>query len=128
MKVSGDLECTSRIFCVFFQNKSCFVPLLLTLLSRNHRYNVVHLNLRKHIEENDLCTKIITFCPTVKHRSSLNLGCTARPHSVFWCTPWKGESTCSVTTESIPYYKDEENFVREDDSELHWIILNLTCC
>lgn len=53
-----DLECASRIFCVLFLNKSCFVPLLLTLLSRNHRYNVVHVNLRKRTEQNDLCRKL----------------------------------------------------------------------
>lgn len=85
---SVDLECASRVFCLLFQNKSCFVPLLLTLVSGSHRYNVVHLNLRKHTEQNDLCTKIIAFCPAVKHRSSLNLGlCTTRLHPVFWCTP-----------------------------------------
>lgn len=113
---SVDLECPSRIFCLLFQNKPCFVPSLLTLLSRNHRYNVVHLNLRKHNWAEWSCTKIITFCPTVKHRSSLNLGlCTTRLHCVFWCTPWKGDSTCSVTNESMPYYKDEEKFVMEDD-------------
>lgn len=54
---SVDLECTSRIFCLLFQNKSCFVPLPLTLLLRNHRYNVVHLNLRKHTEQNDFSQK-----------------------------------------------------------------------
>lgn len=51
------LECTSRIFCLLFQNKSCFVPLPLTLPSRSHRYNMVHLNLRKHTEQNDFSQK-----------------------------------------------------------------------
>lgn len=73
-----DFGCTSRLFCLLFQNKSYFVSLPLTLLSRNHSYNVVHLNLRKHTEQNDLCMKIINFCPTVKHWiwGCVQLGCT----------------------------------------------------
>lgn len=54
---SGDLDCTSRILCRLFQNKSCFVPLPLTLLSRYHRYNAIYLNLRKLTELNDFSQK-----------------------------------------------------------------------